>query len=103
MGLDCSGWIRCIFIKVVGIDIGFGTWGQLQTCRRDGQAVDIDALQAADIVFWDDDPTTTVPGHVGMATGDGTILECSGRYNGVTETPLAEWRPHVHSCWRLPL
>jgi len=79
-----------------------GTWWQLQACKGSGREARLEDLKTPGIVFWDDNPQSPTPGHVGIATGEGTVVELTDRYNGVVEMTIQEWLPHVHSCWRMP-
>ena len=79
-----------------------GTWWQLQACRGFGREARLEDLKTPGIVFWSASPQDVTPGHVGIATGQGTVIELTERYNGVVETTIQEWLPHVHSCWRMP-
>ncbi len=100
-GLDCSGAVRCwILAALSSLDIGFGTWAQLDYCRQHGREVERPWPTGA-IVFLDPDGQDGSPSHVGIVAGEGTVIECSSRFNGVRETPIAGsiWEGTKVNAW----
>ena len=89
--VDCSSFVKWLY-AMLGVWIPRYT---AQQCTR-GELIDPEALSAGDLVFmsgrfnW---PQTSPPiGHVGMATGQGTIIHAAGTERGVVEDPL-------HNLW----
>lgn len=86
-----------------GPDIGFGTWHQRQWCLLYARLV-ARPYEAADIVFLG--IVNGVPSHVGLASGQGTILESTlrGNLDGVVETPDTDpiWNGVRVEAWRIP-
>ena len=87
--VDCSSFIRWIYAQR-------GIWLPRRSIqqRELGEAVNLDKLVAGDVVFvsgwidyYHDDPTNGV-GHVGIATGDGTVVHAADRKANVVETLL---------------
>lgn len=89
---DCSSFTKYLY----GLR---GIWFPRRSIQqRDcGEAVQLSALQACDLVFcsgyidyYDTDPSDGV-GHVGLATGEGTILHAVNGQLGVVESVLADF------------
>ncbi|OGZ43037.1 MAG: hypothetical protein A2719_01585 [Candidatus Ryanbacteria bacterium RIFCSPHIGHO2_01_FULL_45_22] len=87
--VDCSSLIKWIYAQM-------GIWLPRRSIqqRELGEAVGLDELVAGDIVFvsgridyYHDDSANGV-GHVGIATGDGTVVHAADRKANVVETPL---------------
>lgn len=69
-GIDCSGLIQQGFSHF-GINVARTTYDQI----GQGKAIDLDHLQVGDAVFFDTDPGTKGPDHVGIYIGNGKMLE----------------------------
>jgi len=87
--VDCSSFIKWLYAQR-------GIWLPRRSIqqRELGEAVNLDELVAGDVVFvsgwidyYHDDPSNGV-GHVGIATGNGTIIHAANRKANVVETPL---------------
>ena len=87
--VDCSSFIKWLYAQR-------GVWLPRRSIqqRELGEAVSLDELVAGDVVFvsglidyYHDDPANGV-GHVGIATGDETIVHVADRKANVVETPL---------------
>lgn len=72
-GIDCSGFIVEVY-KNFGINLsGYRNSASL---RSVGQAVSYENIQAGDIICY--------PGHVGIAMGNGCIVEAQSKATGIT-------------------
>jgi hypothetical protein len=89
---DCSSFMKWLYANR-------GIWLPRRSIqqRELGEVVEIDDLIAGDTVFisgridyYYDDPANGV-GHVGVVTGDGTLIHAAGRKAGVAESPLDEF------------
>lgn len=100
IGLDCSGALRCWLLAADGPDIGWGTWAQLDYCRKHGERV-YQPYPAGAVVFLDTNQQDGAPSHVGIASGQRTIIECTARFNGVVETSETDalWRRASVNAW----
>lgn len=87
--IDCSSFTKWLYGKR-------GIWVPRRSIqqREIGEVIGLDAISAGDLVFisgWIDyyfsDPDDGV-GHVGVATGDGTVIHAANKKSGVIETPL---------------
>lgn len=87
--VDCSSFVKWLYAQR-------GIWLPRRSIqqREFGEAVNLDELVAGDVVFvsgwmdyYHDDPTNGV-GHVGVATGDGTVVHAADRKANVVESPL---------------
>lgn len=87
--VDCSSFIKWLYAQR-------GIWLPRRSIqqRELGEAVNLDELLAGDVVFvsgWIDyyhDDSANGVGHVGIATGDGTVVHAADRKVNVVETPL---------------
>jgi len=87
--LDCSSFIKWLYAQR-------GIWLPRRSIqqRELGEAVNLDELVAGDVVFvsgWIDyyhDAPANGVGHVGIATGDGTVIHAADRKANVVETSL---------------
>jgi hypothetical protein len=68
-GVDCSGLIQQGF-KHFGIDLPRTTYDQI----GQGKAISASGLRVGDLVFFDTDPSTAGPDHVGIYLGNGKML-----------------------------
>lgn len=68
-GVDCSGLVQQVY-KHFGIDVSRTTYSQI----GEGKAVKMNELQAGDMVFFDTNPNTAGPDHVGLYLGNGKML-----------------------------
>lgn len=103
---DCSGALRCWILAGGGKDIGWGSWGQRRWCQADGVKVPA-PYRAGDLLFWMNQTASEpggpeTPSHVGIATGEGTVLEETATYGNVVETlVMGRWdKPYVEA-WRI--
>lgn len=87
--VDCSSFVKWLYGQR-------GIWLPRRSIqqRELGEAVNLDELDAGDVVFvsgwidyYHDDPANGV-GHVGIATGDGTVVHAADGKANVVETPL---------------
>lgn len=82
-GCDCSGFVQQVY-KNFGINLGSGRATSI-TLRTVGQEVSHDCLRAGDIVCY--------PGHVGIYTGSGTIVEAQSTRAGITANRSVDCKP----------
>ena len=87
--VDCSSFIKWLYAQR-------GIWLPRRSIqqRELGEVVNLDELVAGDVVFisgridyYHDDPANGV-GHVGIATGYGTVVHAADRKVNVVESPL---------------
>lgn len=78
-GIDCSGFVVEVY-RHFGIDLS--AYRNSASLRSVGQAVTYENIQAGDIICYQ--------GHVGIATGAGTIVEAQGKSTGITN-----YRPYA--------
>ncbi len=90
------------------MEIGPGTWYQREYCKQHGTRVQA-PYQPADLLFWLNEGPVT-PSHVGIATGQDTIIEETASYinaisyNNIVEVPLTpRWSQPFVEGWRIPL
>jgi hypothetical protein len=69
-GIDCSGLVQQ-GLAHFGVSVPRVTYDQINV----GKAVDFDNLQVGDTVFFDTDPNTAGPDHVGVYAGNGQMIE----------------------------
>lgn len=90
--LDCSGFIKWLYAAQ-------GLWvPRLAIQQREyGQKVELPDVASGDAIFatgrndyYHDDASDGV-GHVGIATGEGTVVHAANRRDGVTEVPLEDF------------
>lgn len=90
--LDCSGFIKWLYAMQ-------GLWiPRLAIQQREyGQKVELPDIASGDAIFatgrndyYHDDASDGV-GHVGIATGEGTVVHAANRRDGVTEVPLPDF------------
>jgi len=88
--VDCSSFIKWLYAMR-------GIWLPRRSIqqREYGETVTLDELIAGDVVFasgwvdyYNNNPENGV-GHVGIATGDGTIIHAANRKAHVVETPVS--------------
>ncbi len=87
--VDCSSLVKWLYAQR-------GIWLPRRSIqqRELGEAVNLDGLVGGDVVFvsgWIDyyhDDSTNGVGHVGIATGDGTIIHAADSKAHIVETPL---------------
>lgn len=82
-GVDCSGLMQQGFAHF-GIKLNRTTYDQI----GQGQAVSIKGLRAGDLVFFDTDPKTAGPDHVGIYMGNGKMLHAPRPGKGVEVTDM---------------
>lgn len=108
--LDCSGYTQKIIYDVTGVNIGAGTWDQREWCKAHGtQLMPMpQGYKAGDMLFWmnqtaSDPGGPETPSHVGIATGEGTVLEETATYGNVVETlVLGRWDKPYIEAYRIP-
>lgn len=90
--VDCSSFIKWLYAQR-------GIWLPRRSIqqRELGEAINFDQIIAGDVVFvsgwidyYHDDPANGV-GHVGIATGDGTVVHAANRKINIVETSLEEF------------
>jgi cell wall-associated NlpC family hydrolase len=83
---DCIGFVNwCIS------EVSRDAWMSINQYIASTKSVDFSAAEPCDIV--------TIAGkHIGIATGEGTVVHAKGTQYGVVETPLVGWS----RCGRLP-
>ncbi|MBI4118266.1 MAG: C40 family peptidase [Parcubacteria group bacterium] len=90
--VDCSGLVRWLYAQR-------GIWLPRLAIeqRRLGEVIALEEITAGDVVFvtgcvnlYDTDPNDGV-GHVGIATGEGTIVNAANERVNVVETPLRKF------------
>jgi cell wall-associated NlpC family hydrolase len=82
-GMDCSGFTRCVFRDLAGLNLPHSAKGQYGL----GSAVPAENLRAGDLVFFKINRFTI--SHVGIYLGNGTFAHAS-RSEGVTITDFAD-------------
>ena len=98
---DCSGALLCWILAAGGPGIGAGTWFQRQWCKNNGVRA-TPPYVAGDILFFMDEGPET-PSHVGIATGEGTVIEETATYGNVVESSMSpRWRQQFIEAWRIP-
>lgn len=87
-GIDCSGLIQQGF-KHFGISLPRTTYDMI----GQGQAVSAKGLAVGDLVFFDTDPKTAGPDHVGIYIGNGKMLQAphTGSTVQVTDMTTGYW------------
>lgn len=97
-GVDCSGFVRHVYNDSTGITLPHNA---LQM-SKEGSAVDKDALEPGDLVFFN---TMKKPfSHVGIYLGDGRFVHAaSSRTKRVTVSHLADryWTKYYNGARRL--
>ncbi len=87
--VDCSSFMKWLYAMR-------GIWLPRRSIqqRELGEAIPVNALLAGDLVFvsghvdyYMDDPADGV-GHVGIATGDNTVIHAANKKSNIVETPL---------------
>ena len=95
--IDCSGLIKWVYSQK-------GVWLPRRSIqqREFGTMVEPSNITAGDVVFasgridyYDFDPYNGV-GHVGLATGDGTVVHAANRKVGIIESPIEEFLGNDH-------
>ena len=81
-GVDCSAFVRIIYLQYGGYDFG-GDMIDVDF-RNKGDAVSLEEAKAGDIVCYD--------GHVAIYDGNGMIVEAKGRLYGITHDRRADSR-----------
>jgi hypothetical protein len=90
--VDCSSLMKWLYAQR-------GIWLPRRSIqqREVGEAVGLNEIMAGDLVFvsgwidyYYDDPANGV-GHVGMATGDNTVIHDSNSETNITESPLEKF------------
>lgn len=84
-GIDCSGLVQQGF-KHFGIDLNRTTYDQI----GQGQAVNLKGLRPGDLVFFDTDPNTAGPDHVGVYMGNGKMIHAPRPGKGVEITDMTK-------------
>ncbi|AUG87530.1 minor tail protein [Streptomyces phage ToriToki] len=82
-GIDCSGLVQQVY-KNFGINVSRTTYSQI----GEGKAVGMNELQAGDMVFFDTDPGTGGPDHVGIYLGGGKMIHAPRPGKGVEVTDI---------------
>lgn len=77
-GVDCSGLVQQVF-KLFGINTTRTTYTQI----GEGSAVSFEGLRPGDLVFFDTNPSTGGPDHVGIYAGDGKMIHAPNPHQPV--------------------
>lgn len=90
--LDCSSFMKYLYAKL-------GIWLPRRSIqqREFGEIINLNEIIAGDLVFisghidyFIDDPLDGV-GHVGIATGNGTVIHAANKKSNIIETPLGKF------------
>jgi cell wall-associated NlpC family hydrolase len=89
---DCSGLVQAAW-AAAGVPVSRTTATQV----HDGTPVaGIDQVQPGDLLFIPGDAGSAAhPGHVGLAAGDGVVIDAYDSRHGVIVEPLAAWAPKL--------
>lgn len=101
--LDCSGFTRAVILAAGGPDIGLGTWFQRVYCKAQARQLLTmrHEYEAGDLLFWMNEGPET-PSHVGIASGEGTVIEETATYGNVVESPVSpRWAQSFVEAWRI--
>jgi hypothetical protein len=97
--VDCSSFVKWLYAQV-------GVWIPRRTIQQwsFGRAVDLADVVAGDLVFtrggstfYTDDEGVEV-GHVGLATGEGTVIQAANAKRGIVEDELLKFCTHSAFC-----
>ncbi|MGW4290432.1 C40 family peptidase [Streptomyces sp. NPDC004673] len=91
---DCSSLMQQAY-GAAGVTLTRTTYTQV----KEGKAVSVDALQPGDLLFTEG--TAAVPEHVGMAIGQGLIVNAPHTGDVVRITTLASWKPRILAARRV--
>ncbi|MFD8298826.1 C40 family peptidase [Streptomyces bauhiniae] len=91
---DCSSLMQQAY-KAAGVTLTRTTYTQV----KEGKAVSVDALQPGDLLFTEG--TAAVPEHVGMAIGQGLIINAPHTGDVVRIATLASWKPRLVAARRV--
>jgi cell wall-associated NlpC family hydrolase len=80
-GIDCTGLTSAVYSQF-GVSLPDSPSGQM------GYGVPVANPGSGDLVFFSEGGDGYIS-HVGIATGNGTVIHASGYYGYVTETPIA--------------
>jgi len=88
-GVDCSGLVQQVY-KNFGIQVSRTTYTQI----GEGKAVKMNELKAGDMVFFDTDPGTGGPDHVGIYMGDGKMIHAPrpGKSVEISDLTTGYWQ-----------
>jgi len=88
-GVDCSGLVQQVY-KNFGIQVSRQTYTQI----GEGKAVKMNELKAGDMVFFDTDPGTGGPDHVGIYMGDGKMIHAPrpGKSVEISDLTTGYWQ-----------
>jgi len=83
-GFDCSGYVQYLY-KKHNINLPRTAWGQ----SKQGQAIERDALQKGDLLFFLTDKKRGIPiTHVGIYLGNGKFIHAASKKKGIIISPL---------------
>lgn len=90
-GFDCSGFVRTVYARH-----GYSLPRTSRQQSKVGEPIEFDALRAGDLVFFTPSPTSNRVSHVGIATGDGSMIHASSGRGEVVIDPLTMryWQDH---------
>ncbi|MGC4998416.1 C40 family peptidase [Streptomyces sp. DT195] len=91
---DCSSLMQQAY-KAAGVTLTRTTYTQV----KEGKAVSVDTLQPGDLLFTEG--TAAVPEHVGMAIGQGLIINAPHTGDVVRIATLASWKPRLLAARRV--
>jgi hypothetical protein len=88
-GVDCSGLVQQVY-KNFGIQVSRTTYTQI----GEGKAIKMNELKAGDMVFFDTDPGTGGPDHVGIYMGDGKMIHAPrpGKSVEISDLTTGYWQ-----------
>lgn len=97
-GFDCSGFTQFVVINTLGVDIGTGVAGQINS----GSWVGWDEWQIGDLVFFAGTYRAGIS-HVGIYIGDGQFIHAENESTGVTISSLWSnyYSGHYYGALRL--
>ncbi|HEY1971846.1 MAG TPA: C40 family peptidase, partial [Pseudonocardia sp.] len=95
---DCSGLVQTAW-AAAGVPVSRTTATQV----HDGTAVPgLDQIQPGNLLFIPGDGgSATHPGHVGIAAGDGLVIDAYNTHHGVIAEPLTAWAPKIVAIRRV--
>lgn len=88
-GVDCSGLVQQVY-KQFGLSVSRTTFTQI----GEGKAVDMNNLQAGDMIFFDTDPKVGGPDHVGIYMGNGKMIHAPrpGKSVEISDMTTGYWQ-----------
>lgn len=95
-GMDCSGFIRYVFKKSLGINLP----RTASEMSRVGKRVSVDALEPGDLIFFNTKRGSNT--HVGMYIGDNKFIQSPRTGDTIQVTELtSSWRSKINGAKRI--